>query len=136
MNKSDLIYAAGFFDGEGCITLTHENKRTPGTFQFTVGVTNTDYDVIFWFKKLFGDGYVCVDRRTYNGHLNCYNIRWRGSRALEILQLLRPYCKVKSRQIDVVSGLTFGYSGTRLPVLELRKRVKAMDALKRLRGKR
>ncbi|HUS49797.1 MAG TPA: hypothetical protein VMZ91_06510 [Candidatus Paceibacterota bacterium] len=46
MNKNDLIYAAGFIDGEGCFT-TMADKG------FRLTITSTDKSILEWFKEKF-----------------------------------------------------------------------------------
>ncbi len=56
IDEKDLIYAAGFFDGEGniCIknqTLTNKRKY----YRLEVPIANAYFPVINWFEDVFGE---------------------------------------------------------------------------------
>ena len=56
MKKGDLIYAAGFFDGEGCISIHRQiNKYLGYYFRVIVGQSgNKGKQICEWFRVNFG----------------------------------------------------------------------------------
>ena len=65
MSKINLDYIAGFFDGEGCISITKRAQRKENRspeYKPVVVVSNINREVLIFFKELFG-GYVYLDRR-------------------------------------------------------------------------
>lgn len=49
MTKADLAWAAGFFDGEGCIRVT---KAYGGSFgSLVVSISNTDIEPLEWIQE-------------------------------------------------------------------------------------
>lgn len=49
-------YAAGILDGEGCITIRHDERegRPEHTYTPRITIVNTNYQVIDWFYQNFG----------------------------------------------------------------------------------
>lgn len=56
-------YAAGILDGEGCITIRHDEREGCPEHTYTprIVVCNTNLQVIEWFKESFG-GCTSIDR--------------------------------------------------------------------------
>lgn len=86
-----IAYAAGFFDGDGCIT-------TSGTTGFRLSMANTDYSILEWFQQHFGG-------TINNAHLPSnpnHNKAWKWIVANKkevhsILIKLEPFLIVKKR---------------------------------------
>ena len=56
-SRENLAWAGGFFEGEGCITITG-NPKTSGR-QIRLKVSNTDIDVLRKFHSIMGLGSIC-----------------------------------------------------------------------------
>jgi len=54
LNREELAWAAGLFDGEGWINIMHPSNR-PGYQQLEVGLTQTDRQVLDRFKSAVGN---------------------------------------------------------------------------------
>ena len=100
----DLAYIAGFFDGEGSVTI-HENcKPSPRgispnhTLQVSLG--NTDPRVLEWIKSLFGGG-ISYRRVEKANHRHVAQWTLRAASALPFLVAIRPYLRMKGEQVDV-----------------------------------
>ena len=98
----DLQYAAGFFDGEGCILIgrTARSDRTTEYYLY-VNVVNTDRSVLEAFQAQW-DGRIYQTKGT---HKTCW--QWNCSRqgAARFLREVRPYLLVKGEQADL--GLAY-----------------------------
>lgn len=106
MNDREKNYIAGFFEGEGTITL-YKRKRKHGEdnyfwFMPTVAIFNTEKDVLTWIYEVIGkDG--CILYRSENTDRNqkpCYMLRLRGQKSIqkflnEILPFMRMERKIK-----------------------------------------
>lgn len=101
MNKPDLIeiiYTAGLFDGEGCISL-RESKGHIGNPQFILHCTvaNCDKDIIIWLQEHY-QGSV---HSHYDNHPR-HNVRWTwyiaAQKALAFLELICPFLRIKKEQ--------------------------------------
>jgi len=102
MKKSDLIYSAGFFDGEGYVSMRRRKayRRNCNYINIGCGVCQSDEHVINWFKSVFG-GSVTHRKRNKN-----YREMWDWdlscNKAKEFLKLVLPYLKVKKKQVEIV----------------------------------
>lgn len=100
INKSDAIYLAGIFDGEGCVTLGKmENYKT--TYCLNVNVTNTNQLLLEWIKETVGKGGVYKKTRENDYWKDNYVWKINGSLAVSFLKVIYPYLKVKRIQCDI-----------------------------------
>lgn len=80
-------YLAGFFDGEGSISLT---GKTPS---LTVRLCNTYKDVIV---SIYQDHGGCLSDRG-----NAWLVSWGGTTALKVVAFMYPHLIVKKAQADL-----------------------------------
>lgn len=112
MNKLSSItraYAAGFIDGEGYLGITMIRKgnyrswdsKYPVKFRAEVNVTNTNKEVIEWFKDHF-DGY--MDSREHKkNRKKSYAWEARKTNQCEsIIRIVYPWLRIKLRQADIL----------------------------------
>lgn len=100
-----LAYRAGFFDGDGCVSFA----RTRQHFYPRVLVTNTDRGILEAFQARFGgDIYARSARRP--GWKVGWSWRLSWSRAVQFLEALAPWLRVKLRQAQTV----FAWNAVRL----------------------
>ena len=94
LNKQQISYIAGFFDGEGSIYMLH-NKKTNQIF-LCVNLTNTNKKVLDWINKnLGGKLSLSKDKRA---KIQLYRLRWYSQNALSILKVLKPYLQIKKNK--------------------------------------
>jgi len=94
----DLKYAAGFFDGEGCIQIATPKKQK-NTYYVYVRVNNTNLNALEFMRRLFG-GSVFAQPRT--------NLAWSPTwgwvvcsrKAEAFLRAVLPYLVIKKRQAE------------------------------------
>lgn len=96
---SDLMYLAGIFDGEGCITLG-KTKNYTETYHLNVNITNTNKDLIDWVLFIVGKGGISRKPRKANWK-QCYAWKINGELAVKFIKKIYPYLKVKKLQADV-----------------------------------
>lgn len=99
MNKTELAYIAGFFDGEGSISIhgKHHNVR--------VGLSNTNPLIPQLVCKLFG-GSVNINKSRSSkqfkvrplNHRLCLQWCLNGQKACKFLSKILPYLKMKNKQ--------------------------------------
>jgi hypothetical protein len=92
-----LPYAAGFFDGEGCVGIYGSRKRL--TLRVCTSVANTDKAVIDMFVSRWGGGIRVMAPRKSN-HRTLYTWRTNTAAAIAVLRELRPFLVVKAEQVD------------------------------------
>lgn len=97
-DEKDLIYAAGFFDGEGCIRI----KKSREHYNMEVTITNTYFPVINWFKDIFG-GYVYIGTPEKTNFVRKPVAKWglTGRKAMAFLILIMPYLKQKKYEAEI-----------------------------------
>jgi hypothetical protein len=107
LNKIDWSYWAGFFDGEGCISVGH-NGGSHWALRITLSCCNKE--VIDKFHNLFrGSVY---DQQYYkNQHRNCYRARLSGLNAISFLKGIYSYSIVKKDEVAEALKFPVGKSG-------------------------
>lgn len=129
VSLQDAAYAAGFFDGEGCITIIWEpnkiTRRSYGTYHYQrywlqINLSQNDPEPINWLVAKFGGCSRFVrGKRSYDrGYYERWDWRISTNEAIEFLKTIRPFLIVKAAQADVAfefaetmrshSGRTFG----------------------------
>lgn len=105
MERDDLSYAAGIFDGEGCVLIDrHKGKdgRPNVNHMLTVTIGMTDPLLPRFLYDLFG-GHVSFNQRDLPGKSRRDFWVWRikGFRAASCLKAMRPFVKLKAHQVDL-----------------------------------
>jgi len=107
-SKKKIIYLAGLFDGEGCITIgKHQLRgyRKKPEFSLTLSISNTHKEVLEWVKENFkGQVYkksLTLSKKEKLRRKQVY--WWRASNPdiREILMKIVPYVKIKKEQVKV-----------------------------------
>ena len=128
MDKIDKAWAAGFFDGEGCIIIA---KRPKDNFALQLTTVQIEVAPLYKLQRLWG-GSVYPSKGK---KLPCWTIN--GREAARFLQNIFPYLLVKAEQAKV--GLEFAetidISRRPLPNAVKEKRQTLADKLLLLRHK-
>lgn len=96
---TELAYLAGFFDGEGCVSV----RRSNDSYSMAVEVTQLNPSPLIRFQKRFGGRvYMKRDKRGYRP-LFAWQIVASG--AVKVLEALRPYLDGKAEEADVALAL-------------------------------
>jgi hypothetical protein len=90
-----VIYAAGFFDGEGCVTTSHKN--------FRVTVANTNKAILRWLCQQFGGS---INNCHYSDNPN-WSPAWKWVLAAKddvrrFLIAVEPFLRIKQRESRAV----------------------------------
>lgn len=92
--KVNLVYIAGFFDGEGCISGQKQGDKPP-TVRITIGQKKSE--ILYWIRKTLGMGRVITS--PFRG-----TSRWIITSKENIgrfISLILPYCKIKKEELIV-----------------------------------
>jgi hypothetical protein len=101
-----LAYAAGFFDGEGCVSISFShpnvrNRRTTPIYTLVVKVSNTNKAILEWLQSAFEGSIVEHHSRKEKRVGTIWNTAWawkaNGNIATKFLELILPYLKIKQR---------------------------------------
>lgn len=97
----DLAWAAGFFDGEGCVRIQKESvqRRLNLHYLLQVIVVNTDPAPLDALSEWFGGNVHRRDRT--DGHKTLWWWELGSAAAERFLRAIRPYSIVKCEQIDL-----------------------------------
>ena len=97
-------YAAGFFDGEGCVTITKASRKTKGgMWGCRTIMCNTNRDVLDVLQGKFGGN--VHKKKKIPGEKQAYNFTLAAGDAEAFLQAIAPYVLVKRGDVEV--GLSF-----------------------------
>ena len=107
MRETDHAWAAGFFDGEGCV-LVVKAKSPAGSrgmkMTLVVSVSQLDRRPLDKLKRLYG-GTIHQQKKaapTQSGRVNLpYRWHLQGEAVRPFLEGVFPYCLVKKEQIDI-----------------------------------
>jgi len=106
LDEKDLIYLAGFFDGEGNVCIAKhfrgelDRQKNP-SYKLQIVIGSTDRSVLLEFHEKTQLGNICIQRPSYKNAKALY--RWQmGSRnAKEFLEALLPYLRIKRQQAEL-----------------------------------
>lgn len=103
MKPTDLAWAAGYMDGEGCFSLhgyLRKGEAKAARFTFQVVITNTHLPTLEWFAANFGGS--VSKRGTVQDH---HRATWRwvasGNTAAEFTTEVLPYLREKGGQAEL-----------------------------------
>jgi hypothetical protein len=100
MTKEELIYLAGFIDGEGCIRIQRHQKNF---VSLTVEIVNTNEQIIRLIAKWFKGNVRC--REGKGNWKNVWVFYNSGKNAAILLEAVYPYLLIKKEQVYI--GLEF-----------------------------
>lgn len=88
--ETEIAWAAGLFEGEGCITISHNSKTAYD--QPRLKLSMVDVDVVERFAAIVGVGNLC-DQRFKNPKFQKQRCWYAGARkdVTRVLNMLRPY---------------------------------------------
>lgn len=93
----NIIYVAGFFDGEGCVSFA---KNRSGIFP-RINVVNTNFEILKSFQKKFGGDIIPLSYRKSNWK-QAWSWRLCWTKAVDFLDRLSPYLRIKIEQAETV----------------------------------
>lgn len=124
----ELAYVAGFFDGEGSITIT---TRKRGDLFLNVVLVQTDRDILEWVRAVLDCGGSIYSRSRAGslGKKECFALQWSGLSAGSVLLKLLPHLRVKKSKAAIAIEFQStmkrrGVNGTPENVLMLRENLR------------
>jgi len=104
MQKEDLIYIAGLFDGEGSISLFWQKRPDVArvrTVRASISIGNTDRSIIEYLHQCLGGNFHSVKRSNPNWK-PVYLWTASTNQAVEIIKELLPYLRIKKKQAELL----------------------------------
>jgi hypothetical protein len=112
----DVVYAAGFFDGEGSVGIYAVSM----TYQMRISISQSQPEVITWFKDRWG-GSINTPRAA-NGRIH-YHLSIGQAQSLILLAAIQPFVIVKRTQVDFALKALQPYDEDDMTELKRLKRV-------------
>ena len=136
-SEVDDAYMAGFFDGEGCVTISRPRSRK--NYQLEVNVGNTSRDVLEWVQRNYG-GRLHDMQGSRPARYKPYSV-WQvsGVEATDFLRQVLPFLKVKREEAELaVKFPHWGRQGRghRIPEEVKHERQRLSDAIRGIRESR
>lgn len=137
----ERAYLAGFFDGEGCISIVEDGSgvtaNSPKLYLATNVSSCDKYILDYWADKT-EIGKVSVGTKARGNARTGYQWQATGQSAVDLLWLIYPYLNIKKEQADVAfkfqETMFRKTDGKRLSDDVLRQRFAYKDELTRLKG--
>jgi hypothetical protein len=103
-----LAWAAGFIDGDGCVTAViqrHQNRITPSV-RIRVVIVQNDHYVLQVLKNVLGEsGALNALKRQPCQNRQPYQLQYDSGHAIAVLKKIRPYLVRKAREADACMEL-------------------------------
>ena len=109
MNPTELAWAAGFFDGEGCVGIYPHKTHTGGNYQLRLSVINTDHSAVLKFRRMFVGTIRPRSRKGALGTKPCWVWEANDLVAEVALRLLIPFLLVKQEQARIALNFRLTY---------------------------
>jgi len=132
-DREGMAYAAGLFDGEGCIHIARQLKPTARNrviYRLVATVAQNHLATLIDFQALTGvEGRIYQRRRTGSSNRDAYALNYDGRHAAELLRRLSPLLLRKQDEAKVALlfqdegqiSRHFGPQGCPAEIWELRK---------------
>jgi len=147
MDPLFLAWAAGFFDGEGCV-LVEQSKESRCKHGIRTSlhatVTQTSLPCLQKYLEAFGGSISTSEYITPNGRRWSVQYRWsvRNEKAVNFLMAIQPYSIVKAEQILVAlryplaaeNGRKYGNQSNPIPDDVMKARLEVRELLQKIRA--
>lgn len=100
MTDTELAYAAGIVDGEGCVGIYLVKRQSLSAL---VRVTMTDHQIPEWLERSFGGRIRYEERPRPHRDIAIWTIS--GQEAAGFCSAIRPFLRGKHRQADLICEL-------------------------------
>lgn len=112
--ETDLAYAAGFYDGEGCVGIHYEGH-------IYVAFTQKRPSILYWLQDLFSAGNISPNKLVITKSVDIVRVG----------KLLLPYLKCKKRKLEIAIAIaeTIPSQGKKPTPRELLLRHKLIELL-------
>lgn len=104
MDATTAAYIAGFFDGEGYITIRRSNRYLGNrvSYRLVVGFTNTNIDVLKWIQLSVGGGAINPKSRKSLKHSQAFELTVHKRHLIvDLIDAIEPYVRIKREQLAV-----------------------------------
>lgn len=145
LTRTELAYAAGLLDGEGCVIIKAQRCRGAKhrSHALYVQVIMTELEPLEWFQERFG-GSIYKRPKAKASHRQGWAWNVTTAKALPLLRAIQPFTIVKRKQVEVALRFEVLRSAPGTPLTEelyaqreaLRLEISALNYSKPYKGKR
>jgi hypothetical protein len=117
IHNARIIWAAGFFDGEGCVQIKLRKTPTPCHF-VRLSVNQVNPEPLLILKQLFGGTISFHSKSGVNDRSrDIWSWQIGSQKAVDALKLMHPYLIVKAGESDIAIKFqsTVCYRGKEIP---------------------
>lgn len=125
-----ISWMAGFFDGEGCVSVIKRNHDN--VFTLVVQVVTTDLLTMKMIQTAF-KGVLTARKPQEVNHKFSWEWRLTGRKAKEFLELIYPYSITKRKEIEVALKYPHTKSGHRISASTRNLREELREELQKLK---
>lgn len=93
-------YIAGFFDGEGHVSITWTQRGESRNPKLCIKITNTHLPTLNEIKRQYG-GCITTNKKQFDHYLQCYVLNMTVEQSKFFLKDMLPYLFVKKRQAEL-----------------------------------
>ena len=108
VSETELAYAAGIIDGEGCVEIRFNNSKFERhakgtTSRISVSQAEPRYELLEWLQRKFG-GSIFEHNRTDREPTHNKSRKWvtQANQAADFCKLILPYLLLKKRQAELI----------------------------------
>jgi hypothetical protein len=105
VGASDLAWAAGFFDGEGCIAIIRQPYRDPTrqpTYRLKLYVSQVNKRSLEEFEWAVGlKGRIVEQKAKGRSRRSCYHLTYESLSSVVVLRRLQPFLRRKGEQCAI-----------------------------------
>lgn len=130
----ELAWAAGLFDGEGCVRIYQQTKTNAFVLQLVL--VNTNLKAVTKFHEIMGVGSISEKRRYATHHKQCWAWQASAQKGKIALEKLLEYSVIKKPEIAVAlefMNLPKAITGPRMSEEEIKIRNGFLNTLKDLK---
>jgi len=94
MSEIELAYAAGLFDGEGCVSINkvRQKQYVRDGYQLRCSISITHEPTSFWFQERFGGSHKLIARKNARNYWQWVLV---ARKARTFLEAVEPYLVIK-----------------------------------------
>jgi hypothetical protein len=130
--EHELIYLAGYFDGEGCVSITSHGSMP----QLTVTVQTSDKAILELFAECFGGRIRTINYRADKPcKRQMYSWERYSSNGQIVLEALLPWLRGKKEQATLALKMNYGLPRIKLVKEEWVNRLEILAAVKALNNR-
>ena len=99
MDNTELAYAAGFFDGEGCFGIKmHAGKHGPFHTPYAT-ISQIRPEILIWLRSHFGGS---IRFNPSSGRNGIWALQLSARKSLDLMKALQPFLRIKRAEVDLI----------------------------------